>query len=493
MLRITGFFIVFLVSILVANSLAEYRAFAETVRNPVFAGSFYPASTDELTQTIRHFTEQAAKNSVGLPKNAKLRALTFPHAGYIYSGITAAHAALALNGRSFSKVILMGPDHRVGFRDAVISDADAFATPLGVVHLDPGAGELRKNFDVFKSVPESDRQEHSLEVVLPFLQFYLKDFTLIPIVMGPGNIDTYAKALESIGFSDTLIVASSDLSHYLSYDEAKRKDKETLHMILTLQDKPFSKLENAACGTIPIRVLMNLAQKHQWRPMLIHYSNSGDTAGPKNKVAGYAAIAFYQEAFMTKKTDQTFDEEKGRILVKLARQTIGMQLKQEITETEDVESALDDPDFKVNRGTFVTLHKNGQLRGCIGSLTASEPLAESVRHNAVNAAFRDPRFSPLSADELAQVDIEVSILTEPVPLEYKDGEDLIAKLRVKVDGVILRKGYSSATFLPQVWDQLPNPRDFLSHLCRKAGLAPDAWQTTKLEVSTYQVEYFEEK
>ena len=490
MKRILIVSILFIASMGITATHGKTPARAETIRNPVYAGSFYPKNADELNRTIRDLIQEAQKNAVKLPKNKKLRALIFPHAGYIYSGLTAAHAALSLKSESFSKIILMGPDHRIGFKYIAISDADAFQTPLGVVPLDTCTHKLKKESHLFKSVPASDKQEHSLEVVLPFLQYYQKDFKLIPMVMGPGKIDAYAEAIASIGLSDALLVASSDLSHYLPYDEAVKKDKETIDMIITLQDKVFSSSKNAACGKIPILVLMNLAKKHHWHPMLLNYANSGDTAGPKNKVVGYAAIAFYEEAFMT---DQKFDEKKGQILVKLARQTIGKELHHDAAETESVAAALDDPDFKVNRGTFVTLHKNGQLRGCIGSLTAAEPLAESVRHNAINAAFRDPRFSPLSSDELEQVDIEVSILTEPKPLNYEDGEDLIAKLRKNVDGVILRKGYHTATFLPQVWDQLPNPRDFLSHLCRKAGLAPDAWQTTKLEVSTYKVEYFEEK
>ena len=132
------------------------------------------------------------------------------------------------------------------------------------------------------------------------------------------------------------------------------------------------------------------------------------------------------------------------------------------------------------------------MRGCIGNLTANEPLSEGVRRNAINAAFHDPRFPPLTDKELDEVDIEVSILTEPQPLDYVDGEDLLTRLRVDVDGVIIRKGHASATFLPQVWEQLPDPEEFLGHLCMKAGLSSDAWRQNKLDVLTYQVQYFEE-
>jgi AmmeMemoRadiSam system protein A len=137
--------------------------------------------------------------------------------------------------------------------------------------------------------------------------------------------------------------------------------------------------------------------------------------------------------------------------------------------------------------------KNGELRGCIGSLTAVEPLIESVKRNAINAAFHDHRFPPLGTEEVDEVEVEVSILTDPQPLEYSDPEDLVKKLQPGEDGVIIHKGAARATFLPQVWDQLPEHEEFLSHLCMKAGLPAEAWQTATLDVLTYQVQYFEEK
>ena len=187
--------------------------------------------------------------------------------------------------------------------------------------------------------------------------------------------------------------------------------------------------------------------------------------------------------------------EQGRLLVKLARQTLMQRLGRKVPQDniDSLDEALAHPCFQIACGTFVTLKIKGQLRGCIGNLTASESLVSGIRRNALNAAFHDPRFAALSASELDRVEIEVSILTEPKPLNYQDSADLLKKLRPKVDGVTIGLGHASATFLPQVWEQLPNPQDFLSHLCMKAGLAADAWQNNKLEVSTYQVQYFEER
>jgi AmmeMemoRadiSam system protein A len=186
--------------------------------------------------------------------------------------------------------------------------------------------------------------------------------------------------------------------------------------------------------------------------------------------------------------------EQGQLLVKLARQTLSKHLSIQIPQNEidSLNAALTDPCFNYSCGTFVTLTIDGKLRGCIGNLTSNESLVSGVRRNAVNAAFHDPRFSPLSPSELNCVSIEVSILSEPRPLYYREAADLIKKLRPNIDGVILRKDIASATFLPQVWEQLPQPQDFLTHLCLKAGLAADAWKHSEIEVSTYQVQYFEE-
>ncbi len=182
--------------------------------------------------------------------------------------------------------------------------------------------------------------------------------------------------------------------------------------------------------------------------------------------------------------------EQGSYLLKLARETIKARL---LGGSKDMGDEKPPEVFNERRGTFVTLTKAGALRGCIGHIIARESLLEGVEENAVNAAFKDPRFPPLSPDELDDIDIEVSILTDPEPLEYSDRDDLLEKLRPHVDGVIIKKGYNQATFLPQVWDQLPDKGDFLRHLCLKAGLAADAWTKGDLDVSTYQVQAFEEE
>jgi AmmeMemoRadiSam system protein A len=187
--------------------------------------------------------------------------------------------------------------------------------------------------------------------------------------------------------------------------------------------------------------------------------------------------------------------EQGRALVALARQTLMAHFNRRLTDeqTADLEARLEDEALGVRSGTFVTLKIGGQLRGCIGSLVGREPLTEGVRSNAINAAFHDPRFRRLTNKELDRVSIEVSVLTAPQPLEYSGPDDLIAKLRPGIDGVTLRRGAAGSTFLPQVWEQLPDPGSFLSHLCQKAGWPADAWRDGDLDVEIYQVQYFQEQ
>jgi AMMECR1 domain-containing protein len=285
-------------------------------------------------------------------------------------------------------------------------------------------------------------------------------------------------------------------------------------LILNLNADNLLKGYNYACGKVPILVLVSLARQYGWQPVLLHYSNSGDTCGGRSQVVGYAAIAFYGDKFMDDKKNagHRFTDKQGQMLVRLARHSLMKKLNKKIdtVESKALKEALKQDCFQEHFGTFVTLKINDQLRGCIGNITTSEPVKDGVGRNAVSAAFRDPRFSgvgrnavsaafrdprfsPLRAEELENVDIEVSILTQPEPLEYTDGDDLVSKLRVNIDGVIIRKGFANATFLPQVWKQVPKPEEFLGHLCLKAGMSADAWRNDKPEVKIYQVQYFDEE
>jgi AmmeMemoRadiSam system protein B/AmmeMemoRadiSam system protein A len=485
-----------LVLALLLALLADGAAAADGVRLPVRAGSFYPSDPRELSELIDRLGQNARSVQQDLPERQSLRALILPHAGYPYSGPTAAHAARVLSERQFKTVLLMGPDHFVGFRSAAVPTVQAFQTPLGRISVHPAAADLLKQPELFAPLPPADDREHSLEVVLPFLQVYLKSFELVPVVVGRAEVERLCAALLPLIDTQTLVVVSSDLSHFLPYAEAQARDRQTIARILARDRRALLQDGPSACGAHPLAILLAMAERFGWRPVLLNYLNSGDTAGDRSRVVGYAAIAFFGEPPMpaTNEPSELLAPEKGQALVRLARSTLMEKFGLPLTpaEVERMRSALNDASLQTRCGTFVTLKHQGRLRGCIGNLSASDPLAEGVRRNALNAAFHDPRFSPLQEKELEQIEIEVSVLTEPQPLAFSDPEDLLRKLRPNVDGVIIRQGYASATFLPQVWEQLSKKEDFLGHLCLKAGLPRDAWKRGKLEVSTYQVQYFEE-
>ena len=469
---------------------------ADLVRGAVWAGSFYPAGPDRLVREVdRHMAAARATLPAGLPAGPPV-ALIFPHAGYRYSGPVAGAAAVVAAAGKYRRVVVLAPDHRVGFAGvATTAAARAYRTPLGDVPVDRASARLLSLPDV-NEVPASDASEHAVEVVLPFLQRALGDFSLVPLVLGrvaPERVaDLVAPLMEDGG---TLLVVSSDFSHYLAYDAAVERDSRSIAAILALDRDRFSAIGNSACGRTGIEALLVLAKRAGLVPRLIARANSGDTAGGRSRVVGYAAIAFYKN----KKDMETgkmapLDQEQGRALAILARRAILEHFGRGLDPAgeETLARKLSDPALARKMGVFVTLNRRGRLRGCIGSLTGIEPIVEGVRRNAVNAAFGDPRFPPLSEEELDGLEIEVSVLSEPVPLEAAHGKDLIAKLRPGTDGVIIRDGVRSATFLPQVWKQLPDPAEFLSHLCLKAGLPADRWQRPGLEVSVYQVQYFEE-
>ena len=491
--------------LMIASMLVALAGFAapeahgdEAVRAPAWAGRFYPRDREALADLIDRLMQQAEGTFPVGGQRGALRALIMPHAGYVYSGLSAAHGALAIERDRFRRVVLLGPDHRVGIQHAAVTAASRWQTPLGAVPVGDMGPLVRQRPEWFATVPASDRSEHSLEVILPFLQARLSRFELLPMVLGPCDEEGMARVIgRALDDPRTLLVASADLSHYLEYDAAVRRDRETLDRILSLDPQWHRDQRNRTCGRYPVGVLLALARGRKWRPVLLHYSNSGDTAGDKNAVVGYGAVAFYGDEPMPSpnESSQTLTPEQGAALVALARRTLTVHFGGSFLpeDSGDLDERLADRALQTKSGTFVTLKSNNQLRGCIGSLTASTSIADGVRENALNAAFHDPRFPPLKKKELDGVHIEVSVLTKPVPLEYTDADDLLAKLKPGVDGVIIRKGYASATFLPQVWEQLPQPEPFLSHLCAKAGLPSGQWRQGELTVLVYRVQYFEEE
>jgi len=429
------------------------------VRPPAVAGTFYPALPGELAAEIGRLLERAGAGAGPPPK-----ALIAPHAGYVYSGPVAAsvYSRLRPVRHSISRVVLMGPSHRVAFRGIATSSAEWFETPLGRIPVDHRADGLLAAIPDVGSLDAAHAQEHSLEVHLPFLQMALDRFSLIPLVAGDASADLVAAVLEALwGGDETLIVISSDLSHYLDYGAARTVDERTRQAIETFDGQAIG--GDQACGRVPILGLLQQARRRGLTVNTVDLRNSGDTAGPRDRVVGYGAWAFVSDSG----TDSQWHSD-GPALLSLARQAIVWQVagRGPPPVPETLPPALQRPG-----AAFVTLHRNGALRGCIGSLAAHRPLAADVAENAVRAALNDPRFPPLTAAELDGLEVSVSVLTPPEPIAWRDEADLLAKLRPRHDGLIIEDGPRRALFLPAVWEQLPDPREFLAHLKQKAGLS----------------------
>jgi len=443
-----------------------------TTRPAAVAGLFYPGDETELTMTVADLMRQVEPKPVAAPK-----ALIVPHAGYIYSGPIAASAysLLAPWHARIRRVVLLGPVHRVPVRGLALPGCRSFATPLGRVELDRAACEQLADMPQVTTYPAAHAAEHSLEVHLPFLQLLLDDFKLVPMTVGDASAKEVAEVLERIwGGDETLIVVSSDLSHYLPYRQAQAVDSATCQRILALDDDID---HEAACGATPIRGLLVAAREHGLEATLLDLRNSGDTAGDKARVVGYAAIAF---------TPRNGRDKLGEALLKLARNAIEQRLGVNVRPARADAPGLDAPG-----ATFVTLTTAAGLRGCIGSLEAQRKLMDDVRENAAAAAFRDPRFPPISAAEWPEVRVEVSLLSAPVAFSCRDEADALRQLRPGEDGLILECGGRRATFLPQVWEQLPEPAEFLAQLKRKAGLPGDFWSPA-VSLSRYTVRKWRE-
>ncbi len=469
---------------------------ARVIREPAVAGLFYPKDAGELGQMLDKFLSAAPAGEPG-----DLKAIVCPHAGYEFSGPTAAYAYKKLVGRKFETVVILGPSHYAALDKACVSAADAYRSPLGDVPVSPRARALAK-LDLCqieqaclmrrppwwrqasKPAPATgkdtaDTWEHSLEVQIPFLQKVLTNFSILPVVLGDVDPARVAGAIAQVLDDRTLLVVSSDLSHYHPYAEAKKLDQACVQAVCNLDIHGMTAQE--ACGKTPLLTLLHLAKQKGWRARLLDYRNSGDTAGSKGNVVGYAAIAFFAP------TDEKFSASERKQLLELAQRALKQAV---VSRTLVPETNAWPARFHEHRGCFVTLTKAGELRGCIGHIFPMEQLGLAVQENAQSAALRDLRFPTVRPEELSQIEIEVSVLTEPRPLSFSSPEDLLAKLQPGRDGVVLRVNGRVSTFLPQVWSQLPEKVGFLNQLSMKAGAAPDDWRKPGTQVLTYQVEAF---
>jgi MEMO1 family protein len=470
------------------------------VRRPAVAGLFYPAEPRALSNDVMRLLNAAPVRTI-----PRLRALVCPHAGYTYSGEVAAAGYKQLVGRDIERVVVLGPSHYAAFEGVSVPDAAYYETPLGRVRISAVAAKLTgkgpfvleprcrvQRPSWWRQAPRSAPQpgedtpetwEHSVEVQFPFLQLALTNFEAIPAIYGEADPAAVARVLAELLDEKTIIVASSDLSHYHGYEAAKGLDGRCIKAICDMDIEKMKDQE--ACGKSPVLALLHVARLKGWKAQLLRACSSGDTpSGDKDRVVGYAAVAFYSPE------QQAFGSEERAFMLGLARRTLATVVTN--GSLPEIPPAQVTANLSQKRGCFVTLTKGGALRGCIGHILPQEPLYRAVIDNARNAAVRDPRFPPLQRDEVEQIHIEISVLSEPQPLEFSSPDDLLNKLQPDIDGVVLQIGPRMATFLPQVWAQIPAKEDFLSQLSRKAGCESRAWRGKETSVSIYHVESFEE-
>ena len=469
----------------------------EQVRPAVVAGSFYPADPKELAAMVDGFIARA---NVPEPKG-ELIAVVAPHAGYTFSGAVAGHSYAMLKGRPTHRVVVIAPSHFEAFSFTSVYDGDAYITPLGKVPVDKEFARklVSLNPELQLSshghTPTAEGPEHALEDQLPFLQRALGDFQLVPIVMGEQSYE----ASRSLGVAlaklvlgtDTLIVASSDLSHYHPYDEAVTIDGKTLNAVgeydyLTLSDN-FATRTWEACGGAPIVAAMIAAERlGATRAQVIKYANSGDVTGDRSRVVGYGAVALIKEEDHRDSTPKfSLTSSEKRQLLQIARKSVESAVREDKTYElpPDLPASL-----MQDRGAFVTLKENGDLRGCIGYTVARQPLAQTVRDVAAFAALRDPRFRPVVAGELSQLKYEVSVLS---PLHHVSDTN---QIKVGEHGLMIVKGRSRGLFLPQVapeqhWDRAT----LLDETAIKAGLPPKAWRDKNADLFTFSAVVFGEE
>lgn len=465
-------FLNFLLAVLIFSPLAC----SADVKEPAVAGAFYPKDGKVLAKTVDSLLS-GAKDKAG---RGRLIALISPHAGYQFSGGIAAYSYNHLKERNIKTVILIGPSHHKSFTGVSVYTGDGMKTPLGVVKIDSkiAASLINKEADV-TFFPEAFEKEHSLEVQLPFLQRTLKDFKVVPIVIGSPTRESYkflTKKLTEIirDDEDVIIIASTDLSHYHDYETAVKMDMKMIDAIERVSIDETERLlmsrEGEMCGGYPVLYTMAVAQNlGATNAELYKYANSGDVTGDKSRVVGYAAMGFYK-SYLSDKEKET--------LLQLAKETINVYVK----DGKQPSSVTGIKRLKSNGATFVTIREHGILRGCIGNIMPDIPLYDSVIRNAVNAAARDPRFPPLSEQELDKIEVEVTILS---PLELVKDTNAI---EVGRHGLYIKKDGRSGILLPQVplefgWDR----ETFLQQVSKKAGLPPDAWKDAELYWFTAEI------
>ncbi len=470
--------------------MPEQASHPKAVFDSPLAGRWYPASPPVLTEMLDEQLAAAEQRPLD-----GVCALILPHAGYQYSGPVAAYGLKAVRARRYARIVILGPSHRVPMRGyASVPGATHYRTPLGEIPLDVAFIEALLEHGMFRQVAQVEDLEHSVQIEVPLIQHALGATPLVPIVVGHLTLAEsreMARILRGLVDNDTLVLVSSDFTHYgpnygyLPFKDDIRANLERLDMAAwnAIESKAPGVFETwvedsgaTICGTCPILVLLSMLPEDA-RPQLLKYDTSGAITSDYENSVSYLSIAFtgaWREGGLMSDSAGTalpLSEEDKERLLRLARETLHTYVAAGKMPTPEELGVEITPAMSQTMGAFVTLHAHGRLRGCIGEIEPRRPLYQAVMANAINAGLKDYRFPSVTADELPELDFEISALTPPHPV---DGPERIVIGR---HGMTVEKGGRRAVFLPQVAPEQGWDRDTtLNHLCMKAGLPPDAWR-----------------
>ncbi|MBW2466533.1 MAG: AmmeMemoRadiSam system protein B [Deltaproteobacteria bacterium] len=453
------------------------RSIPQNIRPAAAAGRFYPAEPEKLYQEVGSLLSASAPI-----KLQDVRAVLVPHAAYIYSGDVAA-AGFREIIKDFKRVFILAANHsnETHFSGVSLPEFSHYEIPGVQLPLDNIIDELLSD-PLFVQEPASHKK-YVIEVELPFL-YGLKgqpeqpDFTIIPMILGQlddAAINRLAEILNSLADEKTLFVFSVDLSHFYTDTQARQLDSFTIQAIMGRDNTSLSR--TTADGPLVLLTMTRLAELNGWESTLLQYKNSGAVSGDLAKVVGYAAIAFHKPLRL--------NEVQKKKILEIARAAIEEFLERGDFNDIDPEILQEQSILKIPRGVFVTLKKNGQLRGCIGDIISTKPLHEGIQLCAVRSAVKDARFPPVTQDELDELTVAVSVLEFPTlvrvnnPLEYPEA------LQPGKDGVIMVHKGRRSTFLPHVWHDIPAPIEFLSRLCLKQNSPPNCWQDSQTTLYRY--------
>lgn len=447
-------------------------ATGQGVRKPVWAGQFYESDPSRLSRQLEVWLDAAELK----PVSGRVVGLIVPHAGYVYSARVAAVGYRLVRNLEVETVVIIGPSHQLAFEGCSIYLRGGFETPLGVAEVDETLARELARYSGFGYIPEAHDREHSVEVQVPFIQKVFPRARIVPVVMGNQTemtIQALAGALvRATKGKKVLVVASTDLSHFLGRAQANERDRKTIELIQNLDLKSLGRQverhENIMCGGGPVLTLLHYARRMgQARVAALAYSDSAAAGGPDDRVVGYLSAAVYLE---TAQTGLDLTQEEKRELLALARLAIETYLATGKIPAYQPTS----PRLETKSGAFVTLKQNHQLRGCIGFAEPLFPLWETVAQAAVLAATEDPRFPPLRKSELPGLQIEISVLGPLQPVSD------VSEIKVGRHGLVIKEGQRSGLLLPQVATELGWDRQtFLREVCRKAGLPDNAWKNSK--------------